>query len=148
MSFQFGLQKVLEVKEHEKSEAESKYSEAMKQFEDVATDLYHLLKKKEDLEAFYNEKIQSGTSISAIQQTQQTISHLQKEIDKLQLETQRARSRMNDQEQFLMFKSIDVKKYEKMKERKHQRYIQLEKEKESKFLDEISVQQFLKHEIR
>ncbi|WP_096189126.1 flagellar export protein FliJ [Evansella halocellulosilytica] len=144
MSFQFTLEKVLEVKEHEKSEAESKYTEAMKQFEDVATKLYHYMKEKEELEDYYNDKIQTGTSILAIQQTQQTISHLKREIDKLQYETQKARNRMNDQEQFLMFKSIDVKKYEKMKSRKYEQYIEAEKVKENKFLDEISVQQFLK----
>ncbi|PIB53998.1 flagellar export protein FliJ, partial [Pseudomonas sp. 2822-17] len=49
MSFQFSLQKVLEMKEHEKMEAQVDYQSAVGKFEVVATELYHTLKKKEDL---------------------------------------------------------------------------------------------------
>ncbi|WP_416150950.1 flagellar export protein FliJ [Salipaludibacillus sp. HK11] len=144
MSFKFSLAKVLEVKDYEKTEAELAYTESVKQFEDVATKLFDLLKRKEELNSAAEEKLGKGLTISMIQMNEKTIAYLQKEIDKLQFNTQKARKVMNEKERYLTYKSIDVKKYEKMKEIKHQQYIHDEKRSEQRYLDEVSVQQFVR----
>ncbi|WP_280768981.1 flagellar export protein FliJ [Salipaludibacillus daqingensis] len=144
MSFQFTLEKVLEVKDFEKSDAELAYTEAVKNFEDVATKLYNLLKRKEELIAANEKKLEKGLTISVIQLNEKTIAYLQKEIDRLQSNTQDARKKMNEKERYLTYKSIDLRKYEKMKEIKQQQYTENEKRTEQKFLDEVSVQQFVR----
>lgn len=144
MSFQFALQKVLEVKDYEKSDAELAYTESVKNFEDVATKLYDFLKRKEELTFANEKKLQKGLTISLIQMNEKTIAFLQQEIDRLQLNTQEARKKMNEKERYLTYKAIDLKKYEKMKEMKYQQFMENENRAEQIFLDEVSVQQFVR----
>ncbi|MBU9714552.1 flagellar export protein FliJ [Evansella tamaricis] len=143
MTFQFTLQKVLEVKEHQKTEDQLVYREALKKFEDVATELYNHLKKKEDLLEIYERKISNGVPISEIQQTQENVRFLELQIDRLQQSTQMARSAMNESHLHLMASAVDVKKFEKIKEKKHEQFEWNQKQLENKFLDEVSVQQYL-----
>jgi flagellar protein FliJ len=144
MSFHFTLQKVMELKGHEKGDAERAYTESVKEFKKTAAQLYEFLKRKEELMEEIERKLTEGLSISAIQFNEKTISYLQSEIDRLQLSTHHARKNMNEKEKYLMYKSIDLKKYEKMKEIKQGEFLQEEKRQESKFLDDVSVQQFLR----
>ncbi|MCR6107069.1 flagellar export protein FliJ [Salipaludibacillus agaradhaerens] len=144
MSFKFALQKVLEVKDFEKTDAERAYTESVEEFEGVATQLYELLKKKEELVEETEKKLIRGLAISSIQLNEQNISFLQTEINKLQLSTQKARQNMNEKEKFLLFKTVDLKKYEKMKKIKQAQYLENEKREELKFLDEVSIQQFVR----
>ncbi|UTR15098.1 flagellar export protein FliJ [Salipaludibacillus sp. LMS25] len=144
MSFKFALQKVLEVKDFEKTDAERAYTESVEEFEGIATKLYELLKKKEELIEETEKKLSSGLAISSIQLNEQNISFLQTEINKLQLSTQKARQNMNEKEKFLLFKTVDLKKYEKMKKMKQAQYLENEKREELKFLDEVSIQQFVR----
>lgn len=148
MSFQFTLQKILEVKENDKLKAEKDFTEATKQFEEVATKLYEVLKKKEQFEVDYRSKVENGIHIFQIQQAQFTIEQLQKQIDKLQYYTQQARSNMNKKENIALEKSIELKKYEKVKQLKYEQYVLKVKRQENILMDEISVQQFMNREIR
>ncbi|MBB5172076.1 flagellar export protein FliJ [Texcoconibacillus texcoconensis] len=143
MTFQFSLQKVLEYKENEKLEAEQNYQNAMDSFENIATELYHVLKRKEELEESYEQRIKQGVPIADIQQIQDTLSHLYKKIDHLQKQTQSARDSMNKEHEILIDRSVDVKKYEKMKQRKYDQHRRDMLHEEMKQLDEISVQQFM-----
>ena len=144
MAFHYSLQKVMEHKDREKSEAEKQYSDAIDQFETVATKLYETLKQKEDLQKRQADQLGQGLPIAEIQHHEQVLTYLQKEIDTLQWKTQRARKMMTDKERLLVSKSIDVKKYERMKDIKYEEYKEQEKQEETKFLDEISVQQFVR----
>lgn len=144
MSFQYSLQKVMEYKDREKNDAQKYYSEAVEQFESVATRLYEALKQKEELIESQALKLQQGLPIAEIQQNEEILAHLQNEINSLQWQTQRARKVMSDREKMSITKSIDHKKYEKMKELQYEQYVEDEKREELKFLDEISVQQFVR----
>lgn len=144
MSFQFTLQKVLEMKDYEKSDAELAFTDSVKEFEEIALNLYELMKRKETLIVENNRKLETGLSISMIQWNEQTIAFIQKEIDRLQKLTQKARKNMNEKERYLNFKSVDLKKYQKLKEIKFDEYLHHEKQEEQRFLDEISVQQFVR----
>lgn len=143
MSFRFTLQKILDVKENDKLKAEKDFTEATRQFEEVATKLYSLLKKKEDYEASYYLNVERGMVIFEIQQSHLLIEKLQRQIDQYQLYTQKARENMNRKQEVLVEKSIECKKYEKMKELKHEQFKDEVKRQEKLLMDEISVQQFL-----
>lgn len=143
MSFYFAFQKILEVKENDKLKAEKEFSQATRKFEEVATKLYDLLKKKETFEDNYYERIATGMSVHEIQQTNGVIAAIDRQIEQAQYYTQKAREEMHYKEKLLTEKSIELKKYEKMKEIKYNEYVEEEKQLEMKLMDEISVTQFI-----
>jgi flagellar FliJ protein len=145
MSFEFTLQKVLQVSEREKNQIQSEYQEAMNQFEKVATQLYELLKSKEELEQSARDQISLGTSVFSLQQSQNKMLRLQQEIQQKQRATQQARDQMNGKQQDLVDKTIELKKYEKMKQLKQEQFIQEQKRLELIQMDELSIQLFAKH---
>lgn len=144
MTFHFSMKKVLDVKEHEKASAENALSASIRTFEEIATMLYDLLKKKEDLIAKSEKDLITGMSVHYIQQREKNIAYLEQQIAHLQTKTQKARRDMTDKERLLLTKSVDVKKYSRMKEIQKDKYLLKEKAAEAQFLDEISVQQYVR----
>lgn len=144
MSFQFTLQKVMELREREKNNVQSEYQEAMTSFETIATELYEMLKRKEELEDNAREQIEKGTSIYALQQNQSKLLRLQQEVLVQQRSTQLAREKMNRKQQDLMNRSIEFKKYEKMKQIRQEQFEQEEKRLELLQMDELSIRLYAK----
>lgn len=142
MGFEYTLQKVLDYKERQKQEKEALFNQAVRAFEEVATALYHLLKKKEDTEKFHEEKLQHGVTVSELQMQQSQLLRLQKEIEKQQRMTNLARENMNRAQQHLLEMSIEHKKYVKMKEKQMEQYLANLKSEETKLMDEISIQMY------
>ncbi|CAH0346189.1 flagellar export protein FliJ [Bacillus sp. CECT 9360] len=143
MIYQYKFEKILTVKEKEKNDAFSKYNEALKRFEEAAEKLYKLLKKKEDLLQFHQEKLGKGLSVQDIRHHQLFMDNLEKIIDHYQKAVIEERYKMTLQQEKLMEKNIEVKKYEKIRERDFQRFMEALKDIENKNMDEISIQQFL-----
>ncbi|WP_413381614.1 flagellar export protein FliJ [Alkalihalobacillus sp. 1P02AB] len=144
MAFHFSLQKVMELKEREKKEGQSIYSKAVDDFEQKATILYNLLKSKESLEDNARNRIQTGITIGDIQQQQSQFLRLQEEINKQQVKTQIARNNMQKKQQELVERTIEFKKYQKMKELKHTAYEQEQTHLENVLMDEMSVLMYSK----
>lgn len=142
MKYQYKFEKILTVKEREKDEALSTYQNAVKRFESVAEELYQLLKKKEELTDFQSQKLQTGFSVQEIRHYQRFTTNIEKSIHYYQELVVNARNTMNWCEQQLQEKNIEVKKYEKMKTKDFENYIDLLKLEENRQLDEISTQQF------
>ncbi|KPC99916.1 Flagellar FliJ protein [Geobacillus sp. BCO2] len=70
------------------------------------------------------------------------MANLERMIDHYQLVVMQARERMQRRQQRLMELNIEVKKYEKMRERMKRWAEQLEREAERRLLDEMAVQRF------
>lgn len=132
----------MELKEREKNNIQSQYQEAIAKFEIVATELYEMLKRKEELENNAREQFTKGTSIYQLQQNQSTLLRLQQEILVQQRSTQLARERMNRKEQDLINMSIEYKKYEKMKQIKLEQFEEEEKRIELLQMDDLSIRLF------
>ncbi len=143
MAFKFTLQKLLELIENKKLEVEAEYSQASRVFEESATKLYHLLKKKEEYEDSYQNQIKDKLSILHIQQSQAVLMKIGQEIVKQQVETNIARENLQRKQEALLNISIELKKYEKMKELKHLDYLEQAKREESKLMDELAVLQYV-----
>ncbi|WP_028392850.1 flagellar export protein FliJ [Bacillus cihuensis] len=143
MIFQYKFDKILTIKENEKNDVLAKYNETIKKFEAVAEKLYKLLKKKEDLLQFQQEKLTQGLTVQEIRHNQQFMDNLENIITHFQKEVVQARQAMNIQQSKLMEKNIEVKKYEKIKEKDFQKFLERIKEGENKNMDEISIRQFL-----
>ncbi|MBT2756014.1 flagellar export protein FliJ [Mesobacillus foraminis] len=143
MQYQYKFEKIMSLRTREKDEAQSVYQDAVRKFEEAADHLYQLLKKKEVLESHQSEKLSKGLAVSEIRHHQQFIGNLEKTIDYYQKMVINARNRMNYQHSQLMEKNIEVKKYQKIKEKDYLDYLTIEKEEENKVMDEISIQQFM-----
>lgn len=146
MVFQYKFDKILQIKEKEKSEAQAVFQQSVLKFEEVAAKLYELLKKKEDMELFQSEKLVGGMPVQEIRHHQRFIDNLQKTIEHYQKMVINARSRMNFYQEKLVEMNVEVKKYEKMKKKDYQKYDKNLKLVEGRQMDEISIQQYMSRE--
>lgn len=79
-AYQYRFSQVMDIKEQEKNEAEMAYKESVTSFEEIATHMYDALKKKEDLLAFQQEKMQSGLSILEMHNYANFIDSMEKRL--------------------------------------------------------------------
>ena len=146
--YTYRFSKILTIREQEKTQTESAYKESVKLFEEVATKLYEMLKRKEDLLAYQNDRLTLGASIDEVTHYANFINSLEKTIEDLQKKVTQARVKMNWHEEKLLEKNIEVKKYEKMREKDFKAF-QVEQERvETIRLDELSTMAYYKKEIR
>lgn len=137
--YQYRFENVLSIREMERSETEIEYQVAIDRFEAVATELYHLLKRKEETIADQTAALEKGASVLSIHHYVNFIDSLEKNIDKLQREVVKARTFMQWQEQKLLERTVEVKKYEKMKEKDFGRFKDEMNQLEAKQLDELAM---------
>lgn len=148
VSYIYRFEKVLTIREQEKNETEIAYKESVRSFEEIATKLYELLKKKEDLIAFQQERLAVGSSIEEVHHYARFIDSLEKTIVDVQQKVVQARAKMNWHEEKLLEKNLEVRKFEKMREKDFKVFQQEQDRIEGIFLDEISSMAYNKREIR
>lgn len=148
MSQTVSLSKVLNVRENEKKMAQKAYISSRDIFEEVATKLYHALKKKEEAEAAYDRFIQKQTSIERIREQISYIEKLNQEIIHLQNQYQLARNEMEQKQEVLTDAYIEVKKFESIIEKRKRQEAEKTARMENLFMDEISINQFLNNKNR
>lgn len=145
-SYHYRFDKVLTYREQEKNETESAYKESVDSFEKIATQLYDLLKKKEDILVEQQEKMARGFSVNEIHHYARFIQSIEVKIHSVQQQVIQARSKMSWYEERLLEKTIEVKKYEKMREKDRDAYQEEMEHKEAERLDELSTLKFRKKE--
>lgn len=146
--YTYRFDKLLTIREQEKKETEMAYKEAVRDFEEVATKLYDLLKKKEDLISFQQERLKLGSSIDEIHHYARFIDSLEKTIADVQQKVVQARAKMNWYEERLLEKNIEVRKYEKMREKDFEVFKIEQNRLETIQLDELSSLAYNKKEFR
>lgn len=134
----------MDLKEREKEVAESEYASAVNIFEEVATKLYHQLKRKEALEEDARQRLSGQVTILDIQSMQASMLFLQELIQKQQRLTQQAREQMDHKQQLLMTASLEHKKHEKIREKKHMQFTLEENRLNQMQMDELSIQRFVR----
>ena len=143
MYYHYKFEKLLTIKEKEKSDSESRYTEAVKEFESEAENLYQMLKKKEELLDLQSEQLKLGLSVQQVRYNQHFLENQEKLITHFQKRVIETRSKMQFYHQLLIEKNIEVKKYEKIKEKDFQRFFNTVKYEENRQMDEISIQQYM-----
>ncbi|ATP39353.1 flagellar export protein FliJ [Solibacillus sp. R5-41] len=146
--YTYRFEKILVVKEQEKNESEMAFKESVQVFEEIATKLYDLLKKKEDLTTYQRERLVVGASIDEINHYSRFIDSMEKTIADVQQKVVQARAKMNWHEQKLLEKNLEVRKYEKMRENDYEHYKEDQQRIEAIQLDELSTIAYYKKEIR
>lgn len=140
--------KILNVRENEKKNAQKEYHQSMKFFEEIATKLYHLLRKKEVAEASYESYLHKTTPIDIMKDQITYLEILNKQMMTLQSQVQEARSNMESKQLKLTDAHVEVKKFERLIEVRKQTQEESLKKTEKAFMDEISIQQYLTHKNR
>ena len=135
--------KLLDLKEKERNNAQKAYYQSMENFEDVAMNLYTLLKKKEDLEETYDTSLQGNMTIEEIRKQNRKIDTLTKQIRIVQNDVQKARQEMETKQNKLTDAYVEVKKYEKMIEFRQKERMEQLKKTENQMMDDISIRQYL-----
>ena len=146
--YTYRFEKILGVKEQEKTESEIAFKESVQVFEEIATKLYDLLKKKEDLISYQQERLMIGSSIDEVKHYSKFIDSMEKTIADVQQKVVQARAKMNWHEQKLLEKNLEVRKYEKMRENDFEHFKEEQLRTEAILLDELSTIAYYKREIR
>ncbi len=147
-AYHYRFENVLVVRDQEKSEMELAFKNSVRQFEDVATKLYDMLKKKEDVLATQQERMTIGFNVDDIHHFSRFITGLEKSIADMQQKVVQARSKMNWHEEKLVEKTLEVRKYEKMKEKDLSEFKFEQERLEMNQLDELSSLKYRTKEIR
>jgi len=146
--YNYRFEKVLTFREQEKTETEVEFKGSVEAFETVATKLYDLLKKKEDTLTEQQVKMTVGFSVNEIHYYARFISSLEKRITVVQQQVMQARSKMNWYENKLLEKTLEVRKFEKMKEKDREHHRAEMEQLEAIQLDELSTLKFRRRENR
>lgn len=138
------LDKILDLRTQEKNEALLNKKLATEQFEQVAQELYVRLKTREDAETILNTYIQSEAVITKIRDQIVYIDGLNNKINALQEQVNIARKKMEEKQAIVTNKYIEVKKIEKMIEKRKLEEKAKEAQSEMKLMDEISLNQYMR----
>lgn len=134
---------MLHLREKEKENAQIAHHQSQAVFEEVATELYTLLKKKETAESTYELNLYEALPIEQMKHQLAYIESLNRKIVKLQQSVQKAREAMEQKQALLTEAYVEVKKYEKVIENRNEEEIKLSLKHEQALMDELSIQQYL-----
>lgn len=143
MGYQFRFQKIMDIKENEKEKSLAEYNQSVHDFENVAHKLYDSLKQKEELEENTISRLNKGMSVQEIRHYQQFVTNLEKTISHYQKLVLLTRNRMNEKQVKLMQHNIEVKKYEKLKQKQQENYHINMKHLDNKHMDDLSIQSYM-----
>ncbi|SDL74080.1 flagellar export protein FliJ [Sediminibacillus halophilus] len=140
------LEKLLDLRDRDKQTAQKDYKLSVERFEDVASEMYTLLKKKEDAEAAYQREIgEAPAFVGSLTSHSEYIAKLKTKIARLQTAVGNARKDMETKQDKLTAAYVETKKFERIIERKKEKHQAVVKAEESKQMDEISTLQFNKN---
>ncbi|GAE91629.1 flagellar protein FliJ [Gracilibacillus boraciitolerans JCM 21714] len=137
-----GYQKIRLLKDNDKKEAQFKYQEAAAEFEHYATNLYDLLKRKEEIEDSYKQSLHDKSQIETLQSYHQYLNFLTPNILNIQQKVEKARKKMNLLQERVTEQYIEVKKIEKLIDNKQAQFRQVEKKKDLMLMDELSIRKY------
>ncbi|MGP4040298.1 flagellar export protein FliJ [Gracilibacillus sp. D59] len=137
-----GFEKIRLIRENEKNDAQLKFQEATEEFEKYASHLYDLLKKKEKIEESYKQSLSDKSQIETLQSYHQYLDFLTPTIISVQKKVDTARKYMNQLQEHVTDHYIEVKKIEKIIEKKEWQYKQLEDKKDLMLMDEVSIRKY------
>lgn len=143
MTYQFRFQKIMDIKENDKEKSLAEYNQSVSEFENVAHKLYDSLKQKEILEEATTTKLNTGMSVQEIRHNQQFVSNIEKSITHYQKLVHLTRNRMNEKQAKLMHHNIEVKKYEKLKEKQKKDHLFGMNQLDNKLMDDLSIQSYM-----
>lgn len=147
-NYKYRFDSIIVVKEQEKNEVELAYKKTVQDFETIAQNLYDSLKRKENLISYQEQRMKIGMNIQEMHSNAQFLESMEKTIADIQNKVIQARSKMEWFEEKLLEKTLECRKYEKMRERDYELFKIEEDRIEMIQLDELSQIAYYNKEIR
>ncbi|RYL92951.1 flagellar export protein FliJ [Sporolactobacillus sp. Y61] len=138
MAFDFRLARVLELADNKKKNLEAEYQTLFRRLEDMAKKLIDLLNQREKKQHVFQNQMQKGTTIDSIKGRLSDTAILDQLIAEETRQYDRLKQQMEAYQADLLEKSIEVKKYEKLRDKKWQHYLEKKKKIQLKSMDEIA----------
>lgn len=142
------FQRIKNVREKEKNQAQEAYKHSIDQFESAALELYNKLKEKEEAQKNTQLQLQQSLGVDALRSSHLYMERLMRRINELQHVVQMAREDMDFHQKKLAEAHIEVKKFHNVIENKKSRQLEKIKMNEMKLMDELSVRQFMNNRNR
>lgn len=139
MAFRFSLQKIVDLKSNEKTQAEWLLSSAIGIMNQEQMTLNQLLEEKRSMQEMLQQAAEQCASVSDIQFLQSYVAHLDACIERKQSDLTAAKRHVELKQQALLHKSIDEKVWLKAREKAYQRFQVFMLRKQQQELDEIAL---------
>lgn len=148
MSFQFSLQKAMDICKQNKDEARRQYEVAEEEFKVVATALYYLLKEKEQVEQQLEFGQDEKQTVAQLISTKVYLQGLGKQIADQQQQTNESREHMEQTKRKLHECVRSYKQYERLKEKQLRNAQEVERRTEQKLMDELSTTHYMRLRVK
>lgn len=139
MAFDFRLERILKVADSEKKNLEAQYQSLYDHLENIAQDLVQLLGQKKDAQIRLQNKMKKAITIDSMKLQLSDADQMDQLIARRTMQYEKLKQQLEQMQAILLEKSIEVKKYEKMKEKQRQNYRTEQRKSEMKQMDEIAV---------
>lgn len=137
------LTTVLQLREKEKDYAQIAFNESKKKLEEILTELYALLKKKETIEIEQKVALVDKIPIDTLKEQQGYIESLNRKIIHLQRTYEMVKADMEKKQIDLTEANVEVKKFEKMIENRLIEEQNVTRKLEQGLMDDLSIRQYL-----
>lgn len=137
-TFQFSLQKVLNLKEKNKEQEEYRYMESFKRYQVEKEQLQQLLNQKQLMEEEFVQGQVNGVLIADIHHTQEYILYLNHSIHQQEKKLEQLFNDLKIKQNSLMEIKKEVKIWDNLRERKREDFNLEENRNEQKELDDMA----------
>jgi flagellar FliJ protein len=138
LSFRYPLQKIVDLKTNEKTQAEWILSHAMTVLQEEEQSLHSLHSEKSDIHADLTLAVGVSANISQLRTFQSYMTHLDLRITKKVKDVERAEQNVVHKKGHLSEKMIDEKVWSKAKDKAKKIFEGIERTKEQQILDEMA----------
>jgi flagellar FliJ protein len=138
LSFRYSLQKIVDLKANEKTQAEWILSHALGVLQEEELTLGSLHSEKSEIHADLTSSVSTSANISQLRIYQNYMTHLDQRITKKIKDVERAEQNVIHKKGHLSEKMIDEKVWSKAKDKAKMIFDAVERTKEQKVLDEMA----------
>ncbi|HEX7057692.1 MAG TPA: flagellar export protein FliJ [Bacilli bacterium] len=138
MRFKFALQKIVDLKKSEKTQAEWVLAQSLGKLRAAEHSLNELLMAKQTAQAALMQSAQAKATVSEIREKQHFIEHLDKKIAEKSADVYRDRAAVEQNKSALAVKMVDEKVWLGAKDRAYARYLAKFFKAEQDQLDEMA----------
>ncbi|CAM3070968.1 flagellar export protein FliJ [Sporolactobacillus spathodeae] len=138
MAFEFRLERVMKIVKSDKERLETDYQSLFEALEGIAHQLMDLMEQKKAVQQELQNHMTQAIMIDSMKIYLGDIDQYEKRIHLKTLEYTKLKSRLEKLKPILREKAINLKKYEKMRDRAQKDYDANMKKKEMKQMDEIA----------
>src|SRR5690554_713572 len=143
MKFRYPFQKVVDLKNNERTQAEWMLSEALGKLQKEENSLQELHAKKDVLGKNLSQASSNSAKIFELQVFQEYLSYVDLQIQTKHKDIQKAQHQVTDKKDDLSDKMLDEKVWTKSKEKAYSQYMALTLKKEQEQLDELATMRYI-----